>query len=156
MKKLAPLFLFFVSLFTASTLSAQKVPDSPVKVRINHVAVYVFDLEKSRNFYENVVQLKRIPEPFKDGLHEWFSVGFPAQLHLIQGAKEISEHSKMGHICFSVPVIDDFIQNLKKNNIPFENWKGSSEQITTRVDGVKQIYFKDPDGNWIEINDDNR
>jgi lactoylglutathione lyase len=25
--------------------------------------------------------------------------------------------------------------------------------ITTRVDGVKQIYFKDPDGYWIEIND---
>jgi lactoylglutathione lyase len=23
-----------------------------------------------------------------------------------------------------------------------------------RVDGVKQIYFQDPDGHWLEINDD--
>ncbi|MDB5119487.1 MAG: glyoxalase [Sphingobacteriales bacterium] len=156
MKRTTPLFLFCILLLTISTVNAQKGPDAPLKVRINHIAVYVYDLEKSRDFYENIVQLKRIPEPFKDGLHEWFSVGEPAQLHLIKGAKEITEHSKNGHICFSVPVIDDFIQNLKKNNISYTNWKGDSDQPTVRVDGVKQIYFKDPDGNWIEINDDHR
>jgi lactoylglutathione lyase len=30
---------------------------------------------------------------------------------------------------------------------------GEKMAITNRVDGVKQIYFKDPDGYWIEIND---
>lgn len=155
MKKLTSLSLSFVLLLAVLAAKAQQNSDN-VKVRINHIAVYVVDLEKSRNFYENIVQLKSIPEPFKDGLHQWFSVGGAAQLHLIKGAKEITEHSKMGHVCFSVPVIDDFIKNLIKNNIPFENWKGDPEQTTVRVDGVKQIYFKDPDGNWIEINDDYR
>jgi lactoylglutathione lyase len=42
---------------------------------------------------------------------------------------------------------------LKKANIPFEDWAGKSGAITLRVDGVKQIYFQDPDGYWIEIND---
>ena len=43
--------------------------------------------------------------------------------------------------------------SLKKNNIPFENWAGEKNTYTIRVDGVKQIYFKDPDGYWVEIND---
>ncbi|MBL7764406.1 MAG: VOC family protein, partial [Chitinophagaceae bacterium] len=42
---------------------------------------------------------------------------------------------------------------LKKNNIPFESWTGEKNTWTNRVDGVKQIYFTDPDGYWIEIND---
>ena len=48
------------------------------------------------------------------------------------------------------PVIEPI---LKKNNIPFESWAGEKNTYTNRVDGVKQIYFKDPDGYWIEIND---
>jgi lactoylglutathione lyase len=46
-----------------------------------------------------------------------------------------------------------FIEKLKANKIEFENWPGEKGAVTTRVDGVKQIYFKDPDGYWIEIND---
>jgi lactoylglutathione lyase len=42
---------------------------------------------------------------------------------------------------------------LEKNKIEYENWAGQKMTVTTRVDGVKQIYFKDPDGYWIEIND---
>jgi len=156
MKKINILLIFSLLFLTISATKAQNAVEAPLKVRINHIAVYVYDLEKSRDFYENILQLKRIPEPFKDGLHEWFSVGEPAQLHLIKGAKEITEHTKNGHICFSVATIDEFIANLKKHNINFESWKGEADKPTVRVDGVKQIYFKDPDGNWIEINDDHR
>jgi lactoylglutathione lyase len=55
-----------------------------------------------------------------------------------------------------VASIDDFIANLKKNNIEYENWAGEKNTVTKRVDGIKQIYFRDPDGYWIEINDDNK
>jgi lactoylglutathione lyase len=47
----------------------------------------------------------------------------------------------------------DFIAVLNKNHVPFENWAGEKSGFTSRVDGVKQIYFKDPDGYWIEVND---
>jgi lactoylglutathione lyase len=46
-----------------------------------------------------------------------------------------------------------FIKVLEKNNIGYENWAGEKNAVTNRVDGVKQIYFKDPDGYWVEIND---
>jgi lactoylglutathione lyase len=33
------------------------------------------------------------------------------------------------------------------------NAKGVKGIITTRIDGVKQIWVNDPDGYWIEVND---
>ncbi len=134
-------------------LKAQRIADLQPKVRLNHIAVYVYNLEKSADFYEKIVQLKRIPNPFNDSLHEWFSIGGAAQLHIIKGAADVSEHIKNSHICFSVPSVDTFIFNLRKNKIGFMNWAGNQDSTTTRADGVKQIYFKDPDGYWIEVND---
>lgn len=153
MKRIALLSLLSLLLFISPALRAQTNTSKPLKVRINHVAVYVFDLEKSKNFYENIVQLTSIKNPFNDGLHEWFSIGDAAQLHLIKGAKELTEHIKNSHICFSVASIDAFILNLKKYNIGYANWNGDPNSTTLRADGIKQIYFKDPDGYWIEIND---
>jgi lactoylglutathione lyase len=147
-------FLFSVAfIIVCSSLKGQTTATKLPKVRINHIAVYVLDLEKSRNFYENVVQLTWIKNPFNDSLHEWFSIGDAVQLHLIKGAKEVTEHVKNSHICFSVPSVDDFIVNLKKHNIAFTNWLGDNNTFNVRVDGVKQLYFKDPDGYWIEVND---
>ncbi|MBC7912784.1 MAG: VOC family protein [Pyrinomonadaceae bacterium] len=127
--------------------------ENTITTRINHIALSVYDLDKSREFYEKIIQLKRIEEPFKDGLHEWFTIGGSAQFHLIKGATIITEHHKSSHNCFSVSSVDAFILHLNKHNIPFINWKGEANIPTVRVDGVKQIYLKDPDGYWIEIND---
>jgi lactoylglutathione lyase len=123
------------------------------KASLNHIALYVVDLKKSTAFYQHIIGLDTIPEPFHDGKHTWFSIGVKSHLHLIQGATVISEHIKNNHLCFTVESVDDFTTILKKNNVGFENWAGEKNTITARVDGVKQIYFKDPDGYWIEIND---
>ena len=120
---------------------------------LNHIAFYVVDLKTSTAFYQNIVGLDSIPEPFHDGRHTWFSVGPKSHLHLIQGAKGKIDHEKNTHLCFTVPSVEAFIPILKKNNIEFENWAGEKGAVTNRVDGVKQIYFKDPDGYWLEIND---
>ncbi len=93
-------------------------------------------------------------EPFHDGKHTWFKIGEHAQLHLIQGAATIVAHDKNGHLCFSVPDINTFIAHLNKSGINYEDWPGNVKKINLRVDGVPQIYFKDPEGNWIEVNDD--
>jgi lactoylglutathione lyase len=121
---------------------------------LNHIAVYVSNLEISSDFYRNVIGLDMIEEPFKDGRHTWFSIGKAGQLHLISGATKPMEQIKDRHLCFSVPSIENFIKNLEKNEIVFSNWKGDSKSPTVRPDGVKQIYFQDPDGYWIEINND--
>jgi lactoylglutathione lyase len=121
--------------------------------RINHLAYYVVDLRISAAFYREVVGLDTIPEPFHDGRHAWFSIGDKAHLHLISGAGQKTEHNKNTHLCFTVPSVKDFMERLKRHRIEFESWTGEKNSFTTRVDGVKQIYFRDPDGYWIEVND---
>ena len=120
---------------------------------LNHIAQYVTNLEKSTEFYQRIIGLDTIPEPFHDGKHTWFSVGPKSHLHLIAGAAFATSHDKNSHLCFSVLSVDAFVANLIKAGVPFEDWPGKAQSVTTRVDGVKQIYFKDPDGYWIEIND---
>ena len=124
------------------------------KPRLNHLAVYVKDLATSAGFYAETIGLDSIPEPFHDGKHAWFSLGGGAQLHVISGASQPIEKNKNNHLCFSVPSIENFIAKLNKARIPFENWLGEKGQITLRPDGKKQIWFQDPDGYWIEINND--
>lgn len=129
--------------------SAQAQEKKPV---LNHIAFYVVNLQKSVAFYQNIIGLDTIPEPFHDGRHKWFSIG-SGHLHLIEGAKEVASHNKNAHLCLSVASVDAFTVQLQKANLPYEDWKGQPQAVTLRVDGVKQIYFKDPDGYWIEIND---
>lgn len=123
-------------------------------VVLNHIAVYVADLKAATDFYQTVFDLEIIPEPFKDGRHTWFSIGAAGHLHLIQGAKPNVVHEKNDHLCFSVASIEEFTAKLKAKEISFENWAGAKNTVTNRVDGIKQIYFKDPDGHWLEVNDD--
>jgi lactoylglutathione lyase len=127
--------------------------DTKAKPSLNHIAQYVVDLKISTDFYKNIIGLDTIPEPFHDGKHTWFGVGPKSHLHIISGATQKTPHDKNSHLCFTVPSVPDFITVLKKNNVPFENWAGEKSTFTNRVDGVKQIYFQDPDGYWIEIND---
>lgn len=150
--KIKPVFLTLV--FAFLIISNNTNAQTKKHATLNHVASYINDLQKSADFYKNIIGLESIPEPFHDGRHEWFRIGPHSQLHLISGAKSITEHDKDSHLCFSVPSMEDFIRNLKKNKIPYFNWPGEANKITTRPDGVKQIYFKDPDGYWIEINND--
>ena len=149
--------IFLLMLFTASfyspSLFSQKVKNNRATI-LNHIAVYVQDLQKSTHFYSTIIGLDTIPEPFHDGKHTWYKIGQQSQLHLIQGAGVPSPQNKNSHLCFRVESVEDFVTTLKKNNIDFEDWPGEKNKITMRVDGVKQIYFKDPDGYWIEVNDD--
>lgn len=142
-----------VTMVAATSLHAQsKNPD--IAVTLNHVGVYVTDLKKSTEFYERILSLEQIPEPFHDGKHTWFSIGKAGHLHLIEGGKKQYERDRNDHLCFSVKDIDAFIENLGRHKVEYTNWPGTAKEPTVRVDGVKQIYFKDPDGHLIEINND--
>jgi len=143
----AGLVLVSLMALTASDIKAQSTP------RVNHIALYVTSLEKSTHFYRDIIGLDTIPEPFHDGRHTWFSIGPKTHLHIISGAGEKTTHNKNTHLCFTVPSVPAFIEKLKTHGVPFENWAGEKNTFTLRVDGVKQIYFRDPDGYWLEIND---
>jgi len=150
------LALLLVTTIQACNTSAQKTTEENQpfpKATLNHIALYVVDLNTATQFYQNIIGLDTIPEPFHDGRHTWFSIGKQGHLHIISGAAAPTEHDKNAHLCFSVPSVTEFIKTLEANNISYEDWAGNPSSVTNRVDGVQQIYFKDPDGYWIEVND---
>ena len=145
MKKLLLLFVFGISLSVFA--SAQS------RAKLNHLAIFVTDLQKSMKFYSGVFQLDTIPEPFHDGKHAWYSIAPGVALHVIAGADKPKEYFLNNHMCFSVPSVPEFLEKLKPWHITYYNSKAEPGVITTRVDGVKQIWVNDPDGYWIEVND---
>ena len=149
-------YILITSLLTVMLLSDDAMSQSGqnIKLQLNHIAVYVHELKKSTIFYEDVLMLEQIEEPFKDGKHTWFTLGSAGHLHLIQGAPANISRDKNDHLCFSVDSIEDFIDNLEKHRIEYTNWPGTAKAPTIRPDGVKQVYFQDPDGHWIEVNND--
>ncbi len=36
--------------------------------------------------------------------------------------------------------------------IAYSDWPGKPNTVNIRADGIKQIYFQDPDGYWLEVN----
>jgi lactoylglutathione lyase len=149
---LLPRLAFRFILLAGPVLAA--LPTFSQPPRFNHTTIYVVDLQKSADFYENVLQLKKIPEPFHDGRHIWFRIGDHAQLHVVSGAKEDIPHDINIHLSFSVPSLEPVIKRLEATHVKYGNWAGNSKEPQLRPDGVKQVYFQDPDGFWLEINDD--
>ena len=128
---------------------------SATKLHLNHTAIFVIDLEKTGNFYSKIIGLDSVPEPFHDAKHIWYSTGEHTMLHVIKGSNQKKEYYKNQHTCFTAPDFNSFITKLNAANWPYEDVSGNKNAITTRVDGVHQIWVQDPDGYWIEINDDN-
>ena len=123
--------------------------------KLDHIAMYTTDLDRSRDFYQFLFNLPMIEEPFKEGRHVWLSLGGAVQLHIIKSKSEqqLVEHAKSDHLCFSVRSIEAFIEKLKPLGIKYEDASGKGDTYTVRVDGIKQIYLQDPDGHWLEVND---
>jgi lactoylglutathione lyase len=121
----------------------------------DHSTVYVRDLQKSADFYDKVLDLERIPEPFHDGRHVWYRIGAHDQLHVVSGATSPVDHAIDIHLAFRTTAFSDFTARLDRMGIPYrKSIRGDGKTASVRPDGVHQVYFQDPDGYWIEINDD--
>lgn len=140
--------IFLIIMLSSITMNAH------AQAKITHIAVYVEDIKRSTEFYTKVFGFPLLDEPFKDGLHDWLDIGNNLSMHIIQAPWEPVSINKNNHICFSVPSMDGFIENLKNLGIPFEDWPGNPNTITTRPDGIQQIYIRDPDGYWLEVNNE--
>lgn len=120
----------------------------------NHYAINVENLETSVEFYENVMVLKQIPNETNKEHIRWFGIGNELELHVIQSETKNISLVKGVHLSLALSNLDAFIKHLDTLNIPYENWQGESNKTNVRPDGVTQIYLQDPDGYWIEVNDD--
>ncbi len=76
------------------------------------------------------------------------------QLHLIPRPSFEIKINKAVHFALSTPNLEKVVFDLKNLNIEFSDWKDVPNKIYIRKDGIKQIYFQDPNGYWIELNND--
>jgi lactoylglutathione lyase len=154
MNKITLVVLAIAGMLTA-VLSLSQSGSISKAAEFDHSTVYVRDLQKSADFYEKVLGLERIPEPFKDGRHIWFRIGPHDQLHVVSGATEPMKHDVNVHLAFRVVSFDDFISHLDQMAIKYrKSIRDEGKGTSIRPDGVHQVYFQDPDGYWIEVNND--
>jgi catechol 2,3-dioxygenase-like lactoylglutathione lyase family enzyme/ketosteroid isomerase-like protein len=143
--------LFFSLCFlSAGIIQAQQ--SLSFQCQFNHMAFPVKDLQASVAFYRQVLNLPEITNRTQNPSIRWLSLGGDKELHLISGIKEPVQINKALHLALSTEKIEDLVGNLINKGIAYSNWEGTQNTISIRPDGVKQLYFQDPDGYWIEVN----
>lgn len=112
---------------------------------INHIALFVKDLEASKEFYGNVLEFPEVARPAFDFEGAWYALGTHT-LHLIAGRTDdiIVGGTRRNHFALEVEDIEECEAFLKAKKIPMVGPK-------MRPDGVPQIFIQDPDGYWIEF-----
>ncbi|WP_452232040.1 VOC family protein [Lacinutrix sp. MEBiC02595] len=118
----------------------------------NHIAISVKDVDKSMAFYQKVLQLKEVENTASNSKTRWLALGEGKQLHIIPRPKEEVKTNKAVHFALAIADIDAFIQHLNTLRVDYSDWLGTTSKDYVRKDGVQQVYFQDPDGYWIEIN----
>ncbi len=115
--------------------------------RIMHASVNVSgDLKEADRFYADVLGLASATRPDIPGVGgRWFSAG-GAQVHLVDAASRGSGIDPTGpHFCLGVEDMDAAVAELEERGI---------ECVGVTTEGVRQIWFCDPAGNTVEMQQD--
>ena len=118
----------------------------------NHIALSVKDVNVSADFYTNVLNLKAIPLPPEAENVRWISLGDGKELHLLSIFKDEIKTNKAIHLALSTANFDEFVQRLTEMKVVYSDFPGNLNTINVRPDGIRQVFFQDPDGYWIEVN----
>lgn len=111
-------------------------------VHVNHVVYPVRNLAASVAFYRDFLGVKEIPKMVPNENIVWLQLPSKVMLHLI-------EHKNFPaldpvHVAFEVEDLDAAEKALIERKIAIEN-KG------IRKDGQRYVFFRDPDGNRVEL-----
>lgn len=139
-------------------MSTKAQPDPADAVTLHHVALYVSNLDKTRDFYCNLLGMDEIRRPadftfpgayFKRGTAEVHVVvetipGRSAELRTPWSAAELRTGYCV-HFAFEVPSLDAYRAIFAAGGIT----PVGGPRI--RADNVEQIYLADPDGHILEL-----
>jgi catechol 2,3-dioxygenase-like lactoylglutathione lyase family enzyme len=124
---------------------------------MQHYMVLSKDLEKTRQFYCDVLGLRTGPRPPFDFDGLWIYVGDVAAVH-VAGQASYQQTGRLGdaagerhgsgsvdHIAFAADDYDGLIASFRRHGVPYR---------ATQVPGsdLRQLFVLDPDGVQIEIN----
>ncbi len=119
---------------------------------LNHLALSVKDVNRSADFYKKVLTLQEITNKTKIEGIRWFSLAEGKELHLISTIKDSVTINKAVHLALTTSNFDALIKIFDKMNFAYSDWPGTPNKINVRADGIRQVFFQDPDGYWIEVN----
>jgi lactoylglutathione lyase len=114
-------------------------------LELNHIAIYITDVNRSSAFYREVLRLEPIPRPAFNFPGAWFRLGGNQELHLLAdcGPAFFSSHDR-NHFALRVDNIEAWEDHLKRSGADFAAKK-------RRPDGAWQVFLRDPDGHSIEL-----
>ena len=152
-------FRLFFSILAFSALyyssyAQEKVMPFTSNATLQHVTVVVSDFSKSKPFYTELLGFKQVDAPWLPKNQMFVSLGQNLELHVGEVPGVVINPSSFNHFAFSVADLDAFLEYLKENDIVYSSLGGSEKyKVFTRPDGVRQTFFQDPDGYWLEVND---
>ncbi len=138
--------------------SSAAATESKIHVKaIDHVTIVVDDLQRSANFYRDLLGMRQIDRPDFGFPGFWFQAG-STQVHLIENMSGCSEPGggldpdrvKAGlthHFAFEVEDATAAMDVLTANGIRIQGGPNR------RPDGCIQVWFYDPDGHCVEVFD---
>lgn len=122
-------------------------------VTFNHLALSVIDADQSAAFYKKTLNLKEITNKTENDQIRWLSLGEGKELHLLSFPNDEITINRAVHLAITTSDFDDFINRLDAMKVNYSDWMGEiPNKINIRADGIKQVYFQDPNGYWIEVN----
>ena len=114
---------------------------------VHHVSFAVSDLERSRQFYEGVLELEPIPRPelgipgmwYRAGASEVHLIATPPGTHVGSAPERLTPLAN--HSAFAIDDYDTTLSLLKARSV---------EVLETNADRG-QLWVRDPDGNVLEL-----
>ena len=125
-----------------------------ITLQLDHVSIFVRDRDASARFYGEVLGLPEVENKTGRPHIRWFGLAAGRTIHLISGAHEEEvRRPRSTHFCLATSEFDQMLKRLGHAGVRYEGLSGVEREISLRADGVRQVYFQDPDGHWTEVND---
>jgi len=121
---------------------------------LHHMSHYVKDVDASAAFYMSVLGLTEIPNRIGNPKIRWFDLDGIRSIHLIPGDTVPDRPRPFStHVALATTEFDALVERLKSLGVEYVDITRAEGRFRQRADGIRQVYFQDPDGHWIEIND---